>query len=236
AGVRGFNLTVPHKVAILPLLHEQDAAARAVGAVNTVRCSDGRLMGTNTDGAGFHLSLRQDLNWSPAGKAVLLLGAGGAARSVAQALLQDGAALLTIANRTLAHAQELAELLATRFPRQRVRAVALDALGAERPHLLVNATTVGMGDGLCPVNLPRLGVQEAVLDIVYHPAETPLLAQARALRLPCANGVGMLLYQGTAAFEFWTGRAAPEEAMRQALLRGMAIQEQETAPAHDTRA
>jgi shikimate dehydrogenase len=100
--------------------------------------------------------------------------------------------------------------------------VALERVAGVAPDLLVNATTVGMGDGRSPVPLEAVGVRGAVCDIVYHPPETPLLAQARALGLPCANGIGMLLHQGAAALQFWTGREPPVEAMRAALLEALA--------------
>jgi shikimate dehydrogenase len=225
AGVGGFNLTVPHKVAILPLLDSVLPEAQAIGAVNTVRCEPAgggtRLTGTNTDGGGFLRSLERDLNFQPRGKRILLLGAGGAARGIAHALLREGAAALWIANRTPARATELAEALRARYPAAQIEALPLDGARGTAPHLLVNATTVGMGDGGSPVRLSEVRGAEAVLDIVYHPAETPLLAEARALGLPHANGIGMLLYQGAAALEFWTGQAAPVEPMRAALLAAL---------------
>ena len=222
-GIAGFNLTVPHKQAILPLLDDVAPAARHMGAVNTVRVDEGRLLGTNTDGAGFLLSLQRDLGWQAAGKRVLMLGAGGAGRGVGQALLLAGAAALIIANRTPVRAEELARALAARFPGREVAARTLDAAGEGLAvHLVVNTTSVGMGDGASPLNLSTLSVSEGVADIVYSPALTPLLAQAQALGLPHTNGIGMLLYQGWEAFRFWTGREAPIDVMRAALLAGLA--------------
>jgi len=220
AGVRGFNVTVPHKTALLPLLHRITPPAQAIGAVNTVRCEGGRLAGTNTDGEGFLLALAHDLGWQPAGRHALMLGAGGSARAIAHALLDAGVAALDIANRTPARAEALAADCRTRFPAARVGVLSLDALAGTAPHLLVNTTTVGMGDGRSPVELAPVGVREAVVDIVYNPLETPLLAQARALGLAAANGIGMLLFQGWAAFRFWTDREPPLEAMRAALPAG----------------
>ncbi len=221
AGVRGFNVTVPHKSAILPLLHEILPEARAIGAVNTVAVERGRLRGTNTDAAGFLLALREDLGWAPAGRSVLLLGAGGAARAIAFALLGARVGRLGIANRTRARAEALVAECRTRFPATRSDVLALEQVAGVAPDLLVNATTVGMGDGRAPVPLADVGVREALLDIVYHPLETPLLAAARAQGLRCANGIGMLLYQGAAAFQFWTQREPPVAAMREALLAAM---------------
>ncbi|MCZ6645041.1 MAG: shikimate dehydrogenase [SAR324 cluster bacterium] len=222
AGVAGFNLTVPHKLAILPLLDEITPEARAIGAVNTVRCENGRMSGTNTDGEGFLLSLAHDLAWQPEGKRALLLGAGGAARGIAISLLEKGLAALHIANRTPEKAEALAADCRDLYPGAELRASGLEEAPDSAPHLLVNATTVGMGDGASPVELARVGVREALLDIVYTPPETPLLAQAAALDLPHANGMGMLLHQGWLAFRFWTEREAPLEVMRAALQEALA--------------
>ena len=234
AGVAGFNLTVPHKLAILPLLKEITPEARAIGAVNTVRCGDagsgasGHMAGTNTDGEGFLLSLHHDLDWTPQGKRVLLLGAGGAARGIAISLLGAGAAALHIANRTPEPAEALAADCRAHAPACEVTASGLEAAAGAAPHLLVNATTVGMGGGAMgsgggsPVELQAVGVRETVIDIVYHPPRTPLLAQAEAQGLKSTNGIGMLLYQGALAFRFWTGREAPIAVMRAALEEALA--------------
>lgn len=220
-GVGGFNLTVPHKTAILPLLDEILPEARAVGAVNTVRNDNGRLIGANTDGVGLLASLEKDLAFTPHGKTVLMLGAGGAARGIAFALLTSGVGRLVIANRTMEKAEALAADCQTHFPQQQVDPAALDNLAGLAPHLLVQTTTVGMGDGKSPLDLEPLGVSDAVVDIIYHPLETPLLAQAKKLGLATCNGIGMLLYQGTAAWRFWTDREPPVEVMRKALLEAM---------------
>ena len=225
AGIAGFNLTVPHKTAIVPMLDRMTPEAQAAGAVNTVRCdaSDGtvRLAGTNTDGSGFVRSLDRDLGLQPRGKSFLLLGAGGSARGIAHALLRAEASTLWIANRTAARARELAASLAATYPKAAVEALTLEEAPDVKPQVLINTTTVGMGDGKSPVDLSQVRVEEAVVDIVYTPAETPLLSQARALGVKCTNGIGMLLYQGCQAFEFWTGQPAPVLPMREALLAAL---------------
>jgi shikimate dehydrogenase len=221
AGVAGFNLTVPHKSAILPLLTDITPEARAVGAVNTVRCEDGKLHGTNTDGTGFLLSLEHDLGIHPGGKTVLLLGAGGAGRAIAFSLLASDVERLIIANRTVENAQALAMEFGKSFPHSRIECVGLNSVAGLEPHLLVQATPVGMGDEAIPVELERIGVSEAVVDIIYHPLETPLLKEAGRLGLPYANGIGMLLYQGVAAFRFWTGKEPPVTVMLEALMDSM---------------
>lgn len=228
ANVAGFNLTVPHKLAILPLLREITPEAKAIGAVNTVRCGEGGMAGANTDGEGFLLSLQHDLAWKPQHKQVLLLGAGGAARGIAISLLGAGLATLHIANRTVERAQALAADCRALYPAAQVTASGLEGLGDSAPHLLINSTSAGMGDtgmgeaGGPPLELAPLGVREAVIDIVYYPTQTPLLAQARALGLAHTNGIGMLLHQGALAFRFWTGQDAPLEVMRAALEAGLA--------------
>ncbi len=221
AGVAGFNLTVPHKSAILPLLTDITPEARAVGAVNTVRCEDGKLHGTNTDGTGFLLALEHDLGIHPSGKTVLLLGAGGAGRAIAFSLLASDVERLIIANRTVERAQVLAMEFGKSFPNSRIECVGLNSVAGLEPHLLVQATPVGMGDEAIPVELERIGVSEAVVDIIYHPLETPLLKEAGRLGLPYANGIGMLLYQGVAAFRFWTGKEPPVTVMLEALMDSM---------------
>ncbi len=222
AGVAGFNLTVPHKTAILPLLDELSPLARKIGAVNTVRCENGRLHGTSTDGEGFLLSLTRDMDWRPEGRKVLLLGAGGAARGIAFALLEAGIGRLAIANRTPARAESLAEDCRRHFPQRKVEALPLEAIAGTGPDLLINATTLGMGDGVALVDPKTVMGGGWVADIVYSPLETPLLRKASDLGLETVNGLGMLLHQGGLAFQFWTGREPPLEVMREALNAGLA--------------
>ncbi len=224
-GIAGFNLTLPHKTAILPQLDEISPQAAAIGAVNTVRNVDGGLSGTNTDGAGFIMSLEQDLGWRAEGRRVLMLGAGGAARGIGYSLLEQGAAELTIVNRSEANAADLANSLHDRFSGRRIASLPMDHGEALRADLLVNTTTLGMGDGASPLDLTTVEIADAVADIVYSPAETPLLKQAKSLGLARTNGIGMLLYQGALAFHFWTGREAPFEIMRNSLMAGLAARD-----------
>jgi len=224
--VRGFNVTIPHKTAIIPFLDRLTPLASAIGAVNTVINQDGYLVGDNTDGIGFVRSLREEADFDPKGSRVVLLGAGGAARAVAFALAQAGAARLVIANRTVARAEELAAAVAG----QGAEAVALPLdspeLGEELAgaDLLVQTTPAGLAGGdedRLPVPETWLDPPLIVCDIVYNPPLTPLLAAARRRGLRVVPGWGMLLYQGTAAFERWTGRPAPVAVMREALLQAL---------------
>jgi len=216
AGVQGLNVTLPHKQTVIPLCAALTAEARAIGAVNTLRATPEGWLATNTDGTGFIVSLAEELGWAPGGKHALMLGAGGAARAVGWHLLKGGLTRLTIANRSRERAESLARQLRG-DPGGTVDVAPLDALAGLAPGLLVNTTSVGMHDGRSPVELARVGVREALIDIVYAPPVTPLLEQAAALGLPHTNGMGMLLYQGAAAFRFFTGEEPPVAAMRAAL-------------------
>ena len=215
----GANVTIPHKQAVMALLDEVDPLAAAIGAVNTIVKRGGRLVGYNTDAHGFMRALKEDAAFEPSGRRALLLGAGGAARAAAFALCQEGAAAIVIANRTLERAETLAADLSS--DGVSVSALATDdaalndaALNAD---LIVNSTSVGMRHGGAEGQTPLAGgliPHDAVaLDMVYNPQHTPLLAAARSAGARAVGGMPMLIYQGAAAFEMWTGRVAPVEAM-----------------------
>ena len=212
----GANVSVPHKLAVAGLVDELGEGARLVGAVNTVVNRHGRLVGHNTDGSGFLRALA-DLELDPRGLRVLLLGAGGAARSVAAALLRAGVARLAVYNRTPVRAEELAAGFGHLGPIEAVGQAALEERVREA-ELLVNATTVGMEhDGVAedvsplpPGVLPRRG---AVIDLIYRPAWTRLLRESEGAGLTVQNGLPMLVYQGAEAFETWLGRVAPTAVM-----------------------
>lgn len=220
--VAGANVTIPHKQTVMGLLDALTEGARAVGAVNTVTVEGGRLVGDNTDDGGFLLALAE-LGVEPSGAACVLLGAGGAARAVAHALLRSGARV-ALHNRTRARADAMARTLAP--------GGALTVVGGKElvgavvaADLLVQATPVGMegaASGTLPLPegvLPRAG---AVVDLVYRPPETPLLAAARAAGLRAQNGLPMLVHQGALAFECWFGVAPPVDVMRRAALDALA--------------
>jgi shikimate dehydrogenase len=214
-GIIGVNLTIPHKERVLPFLDRIAPEALAVGAVNTVHNDNGQLVGYNTDGEGFAGPLNE-LGFGLRGKRAVVLGAGGAARSVVFRLARENAAV-TIVNRTLERAERLAEeaRIATDFVRGGARVSCLDfcdraglrdaLAGAE---LLVNTTSVGMSphDGDLPP-IPPQAFHPAlfVYDLIYNPRETRLMAEARAAGCRTLNGVRMLAWQGAAAFEIWTG-------------------------------
>jgi shikimate dehydrogenase len=220
----GANVTVPHKGAILPLLDALTPEAEAIGAVNTVISRSGTLVGENTDGAGFLLALQEEMGCRPEGLSAVVLGAGGAARAVAMALAQAGSPRLVLANRTATRAVELAEHITNHNPRCEVTVQTLHpswrVSQVPEIRLLVNTTSVGLHPGDPPLfDYDSLPVQALVSDLIYRPAETPLLRAARRRGCRAVNGVGMLVHQGALAFERWTGSSAPVQAMRDAVER-----------------
>ncbi|MHB8995811.1 MAG: shikimate dehydrogenase [Armatimonadota bacterium] len=223
----GLNVTIPHKLAVLPHLDEISDTARVLGAVNTIVNAEGRLVGHNTDGAGFLRSLRE-IGGEVAGKRVALIGAGGSSRAVALAVCQAGATRLTIINRTVAKAEALVEMVAAALPDAKAEAVALEgpeAEGAVRDaQVLIDSTAVGMYphhevEPVVPAGW--LHREQTICDLTYNPRRTVLLQAAEAAGAGTLDGTGMLVHQGALAFEYWTGQPAPVEAMRKALLRGL---------------
>jgi len=213
-GCRGVNVTVPHKVEARDCMDRLDATAVRAGAVNTVRFeADGSTTGFNTDMAGFRRPLAA-AGFALAGARVLLLGAGGAARAVAAACLDEGCAELAVANRTPARAEELVAALAD------ARAVARPAAEALRaaPDLVVNCTTVGLrADDPSALPAGSVGPDAFVYDIIPCARETATLAAARAAGARTLGGLGMLAAQAAESFRIWTGLAADLPAMEAAL-------------------
>ncbi|MEX0921373.1 MAG: shikimate dehydrogenase [Rhodovibrionaceae bacterium] len=207
-GYAGVNLTVPHKQAALALCDTIDAAARSIGAANTLVFRAGGIHGSNSDAFGFLENLKQaQPELRPEAGAAVVLGAGGAARAVVWALLDRGAPEVRLVNRTLARAEALAADLGGA-----IRPVAwsglADALATAA--LLVNTTSLGMtGQPPLEIDLAPLPREALVTDIVYAPLETALLAAARARGNPAVDGLGMLLHQARPGFEAWFG-IAPE--------------------------
>ena len=210
--IRGLNVTIPHKEAIVEKLDELDGDAERLGAVNTVVIGEGWTKGHNTDVFGFRLSLRS-LGLRVGDRRALVIGAGGAARSVVDVLLREGAKVQVTGRNT-----KRAESLAGSFD-ETVEVVPLEALPRSGPwDLLVNATPVG-GEGFpggLPVPEPILTNVGYVYDLVYNPPTTPLVAAARRLGRPATSGLEMLLHQAAKSFELWIGRSPPVEAMRRA--------------------
>jgi shikimate dehydrogenase len=218
-GVHGLNITIPHKEAILPLLDAVSVEAQFVGAVNTVVIRDGRTTGYNTDGIGF-LQPLTELGMAFADLSVCVLGAGGAARAIAMALLQAGCPELTLTNRTPARAEQLVAALQDRFPQAHLRSVpfAQAAEAARESGLVVNATSVGLSPDAADL-LPETALhpQQVVYDIVYRPLHTPLLQAAQRRGATIIPGIDMLIGQGAEGFRLWTGLPFPIAELRRLL-------------------
>lgn len=221
----GVNVTIPHKEAVTAYLDHLQGDALLTGSVNTIVNRDGVLYGYSTDGEGMLLSLQKEAGFSPQGKRVLLLGAGGVARAAAFTLIREGVEELSLVNRTLQRAETLAEQIRekTGFV---VRCFTYedsalpDYLG--QLDLVVNGTSVGMypqTKARPPLPLDKLSPACLICDLVYRPLETELLKEAKKHGLRTLGGLGMLLYQGVLAFQHWTGVEPPEKAMRMVMER-----------------
>ncbi|MGF1529937.1 MAG: shikimate dehydrogenase [Puniceicoccaceae bacterium] len=221
AGYRGVNLTVPHKEVVLPLLQARDRIVERVGAANTLSFVGGEVLGSNTDGYGLLTGLEEDLGFVPEGKTVLILGAGGAARSAADAMAGGKAARIVIANRTPQRAEQLTAAMARVHPGvDRFGFCGLEQAAnlLEGVDLVVNASAAGLKDnGHPPIALAKLERQTLVYDMVYSPPRTALLLKAASRGNPVANGLSMLLHQGYRSIEIWTGETPSAAAMRRAI-------------------
>jgi shikimate dehydrogenase len=219
-GFRGFNVTMPHKEAILPLLDGLDEAAALTGAVNTVVVEEDGLRGTNTDGSGF-VEACEEAGVGLEGARVLLVGAGGAAASFAVAVLGEGARELRILNRSRWRAVKLRERLWGAYSGAGISVYdATDPEGATRgADVIINATYLGMKpEDPLPVPVSALGTNAAVCDAVYGlGGETRFIRLAKERGLPAVSGARMLLYQGVQAQRIWTGRAPDVRAMSDSL-------------------
>jgi shikimate dehydrogenase len=222
--VAGFNVTIPHKVAVLPLLDVLDPLAARIEAVNTVINVGGRLTGYNTDAEGFLRALQAN-GIDPAGKKIAVLGAGGASRAVSYILVQNGAEL-TVYNRAsgLVRAASVAYMIQQGLGKT-IKVLPLDDLpaGIKGVDILVNATSVGMfpSSAETPVPAGLLPSVPVVIDVVYSPVETRLIKEAKKAGVKTLGGLDMLVWQGALAFEKWTGRPAPLKVMRCEALKAL---------------
>lgn len=220
-GFAGWNVTIPHKGRMLPFLDWMSDEVRATEACNTVRVESGRLLGYNTDAAGFMAGLAEVGGIAPGSQAVLL-GAGGAARAVAWALVRDGYDV-TVLSRRQEQGEQLAQALESHLPRPIDHASLSPATlnrHLEGASLLVNCTPVGMWPNVSLTPLPvglRLPTGLLVYDLTYRPRPTELLKRAAQMGCRIQDGLAMLINQGAAAFELWTGCAAPLAVMRRSV-------------------
>jgi shikimate dehydrogenase len=224
--IRGLNVTIPHKVAVIPFLDKLDPLAEKIGAVNTIVNDDGKLTGYNTDANGFLQSLIEG-GIEPASKNIVLLGAGGAARATAFILAKRNANLV-ILNRKLEldWAEDLAQSI-SRISEKEVKALKLDEenLGRvlDKADILINATSVGMSpdSDKTPVPAKLLKSGMIIFDIVYNPIKTRLLTEAEAAGAKTISGIDMLIWQGAASVEKWTGLKEPIELMREVIIKAL---------------
>ncbi len=223
--VLGINVTVPHKEAVVGLLDKIDDWATAAGAVNTIINRKGRLTGHNTDGVGFLRALKGG-GFDPQGKRVLIIGAGGSARGVVLALVREQVGSLVIANRTEVRAVLLAKLAQKDGVPASPVLLSEAAESAQSVDLIVNCTSMGMSYGPdedgSPLTSAQIPAACLVNDLVYNPLETPLLREAASAGAVTLSGIEMLVYQGAASFEMWTGRDAPVQVMLRAARTEMA--------------
>ncbi|HTY74597.1 MAG TPA: shikimate dehydrogenase [Candidatus Nanoarchaeia archaeon] len=226
-GIRGLNVTMPNKNTVIPYLDEIDETAKLLDSVNTIQNENGKLRGFSTDGAGIHRALEENkVNLSE--KKLVLLGAGGAARAIALALARE-AKELVILSRTPEKNNELAEILTKKF-QTKVTTATLSQTNITQnlndADVLINATSAGMhpNEKQTLVEPAWFKPNLTVMDIIYNPLETRLTKDAKAAGARVISGVEMLIHQGAASFEIWTGKAAPIEVMRKAALNQLKTQ------------
>ena len=218
--MKGMNLTMPHKITVLPYLDEISEAAGIIGAVNTIVVRDGKLFGENTDGKGFVQALKNK-GVSLQDKKIVILGAGGAAKAIAVECALEGAAQVTIINRTKEKAEELAQVLTEHT---KARAIGLKWEPKQKipadTDILINATSIGLmpdADAKPDIDYDSISSEMVVSDVVFNPAETLFLKEAAARGAKTVNGLGMLACQGALNFTLWTGVEAPLEIMEETL-------------------
>ncbi|MFO8110094.1 MAG: shikimate dehydrogenase [Thermoplasmata archaeon] len=214
----GANVTIPHKVEVIKYMDRLTEASEKIGAVNTIYKEDGMLVGDNTDSIGFIRSL-VDEDIDVDGRSVMVIGAGGAARAVVYALSKEGADRIVIANRTKENAVKLIKEFAD--SKTCIHAVSLDEIEGEID-ILVNTTPLGMAgkfENKSPISVDRIPPNKTAVDIVYNPPKTKFLEGAEERGCETVSGIGMLVHQGAAALERWTGKEVPVDVMKQALIR-----------------
>ncbi|MCM3619141.1 shikimate dehydrogenase [Sutcliffiella horikoshii] len=212
-GVSGFNVTIPHKEAIIPLLDEVDEAARRIGAVNTVVNRDGVLIGYNTDGKGYVEALKEVTMLK--NKRVLIIGAGGAARAIFYTLAKEGNIQIDLYNRTASKAVELIQEFSLNHLAKGISSK--EAVNTMKDYdVVVQTTSVGMFPYTEESPFPLINIKEGAVfsDIIYNPIETRLLRDAKALGAVTQNGVSMFAYQAAFAFEHWTGQLPDTDRMK----------------------
>lgn len=221
-GIRGVNVTIPHKLDIMSVLDDIDAGAQVIGAVNTIVNEDGRLIGYNTDGIGYVRSLKEEAEPELAGKRIVVIGAGGAARGIVYAISNENPANITIANRSIERAIELTDAFQDKCDIQAIQNDQLQA-ACQQADIIINTTSVGMFPNTddTPVDAAWLKPGAVASDLIYNPIKTKFLQEAERHGCRTHGGLGMFIYQGAYAFEYWTGQPAPVAAMRETVLTAL---------------
>lgn len=221
--IQGINVTIPHKESIIPFLDNLSKEASLIGAINTVIVKKDKLIGYNTDGQGFIKSL-EEINFNPRNKSFLIIGSGGASRSICVSLSRFKVKEIFICDIIEEKARNLKAHINRVCPKCYIEAVPTNSLRVVRDRLdiLVNATPLGLKrTGPLPVDRGLLRKDILVYDLIYNPSMTKLLSLAKRKGLKYSNGLGMLLFQGALSFKLWLNRQPPVETMRQALLDGL---------------
>jgi shikimate dehydrogenase len=217
-GYKGLNLTIPHKVEVLPLLNSIETDAEVMGAVNTLVWRENGWHGCNTDGYGLEAGLRESLSVELENEQVLILGAGGAARAAAAQCFKSRCKKIWLANRSIGRLNEVVQILSKTFGSERIQSFPLDDLPSEireiKDLVIINATSLGLKQGdLCPIELEEFDPSCKVYDMIYNPAVTKLLLQAKHRKMRHANGLSMLVHQAARALELWTHESVSVSAM-----------------------
>lgn len=220
--IAGLNVTIPHKLNVMNYVDEIDADAKELGAVNTIVNDNGRLIGFNTDGIGYVRSLKEEAIASLQNKEIVVIGAGGAARGIVHALLKEQPASITVVNRTLDRAEQL---VASLHHQDELRADSMEQLPqlCATADVVINTTSVGMypnGDEQ-PAQGSWLKAGAVASDLIYNPLYTRFVEDAERNGCIKHGGLGMFIYQGAFAFEYWTGKQAPVQAMKQEVLAAL---------------
>lgn len=217
----GANVTVPYKEKVIPYLDRIQGFAEECQAVNTIVNADGKLIGYNTDGVGFITALKEDCKFLPMGKKALVIGAGGSAKAVALALASEGASEINILNRNIRNGGNLARLLSKLHPSLPTQVIGFDSdiltPILDGCDIIVNCTILGMKHGpaenASPLKADQIPTGTLVFDLVYNPSLTKFMDEANLAGVSNIGGLSMLVYQGAASFELWTGRKAPMSVM-----------------------
>lgn len=219
-GYQGLNLTIPHKVEVLPLLETIEPSARVMGAVNTLVRSENGWSGLNTDGYGLECGLKENLDVSISASEILLLGAGGAARATAAQCLKGGCSKLWIGNRSAGRLNEMVAILEENFGKDRIHPFLLSKVPS-RLHevddlIIINSTSLGLKEtDDVPFDLHQVSENCRVYDMIYNPSKTKFLETAEARNLLCSNGLSMLVHQAVRSLEHWTNEKISLQAMYQ---------------------